>query len=78
MPDTVPPTTVRLSAGEHRVSVTRPGFTLAPGSAGAAVLDAIFLTPASQDPQGPLRVAAPSHWQALCGREYQWIEIVPA
>jgi hypothetical protein len=74
--DTVPPVTVRLSAGEHSVSVTRPGFTLAPGDGGAAVLDAIFLTPAGADPQGTLREAAPSRWRALCGRSYQWVELV--
>jgi hypothetical protein len=76
VPDTVPPVTVRLSAGEHRVSVTRPGFTLAPGDGGEAVLDAIFLTPAGADPQGTLRVLAPSRWRALCGRSYQWVELV--
>ena len=78
VPDTVPPVTVRLGAGVHRVSVTRPGFTLAPGDGGAAVLDAIFLTPAGADSQGALRVAAPSGWRSLCGRSYQWVELVPS
>jgi hypothetical protein len=78
VPDTVPPVTVRLGAGEHRVSVTRPGFTLEPGDGGAAVLDGIFLTPAGADPQGTLRVAAPSGWRTLCGRGYQWVELVPS
>jgi hypothetical protein len=75
-PNTVPPITVHLSAGEHRVSVTRHGFSLAPGDGGEAVLDAIFLTPADTDPQGPLRTTAPAAWQSLCGRGYQWIELV--
>jgi hypothetical protein len=78
VPNTVPPIAVRLSAGEHTVSVTRPGFSLAPGAGGAAVLDAIFLTPADTDPQGPLRIAAPADWRSLCGRSYQWIELIPA
>ncbi len=55
VPDTVPPIPVRLSAGAHRLSLTRHGFTLAPGDGGQAVLDAIFLTPAGTDPQ---RIAA--------------------
>ncbi|MGP0101906.1 MAG: hypothetical protein ACLPUT_09860 [Solirubrobacteraceae bacterium] len=76
VPNTVPPITVTLGAGEHRVWVTRPGFTLAPGDGGAAVIDAIFLTPARANPQGTLREAAPSAWRTLCGRSYQWVELV--
>jgi hypothetical protein len=76
VPDTVPPIRLTLAAGRHRISVTRPGFSLAPGDGGSAVLDAIFLTPASTDPQGPLRTAAPGRWRTLCGRLYQWVEIV--
>jgi len=78
VPDTVPPIRVTLSAGEHRLSLTRPGFSLAPGDGGAAVLDAIFLTPARTDPRGPLRTVSPAQWQRLCGRSYQWIEITHA
>jgi hypothetical protein len=78
VPNTVPPVTVHLAAGAHRISVARGGFSLAPGEGGAAVLDAIFLTPADSDPQGPLRVAAPADWPSLCGRSYQWIEITRA
>ncbi len=76
VPNTVPPIAVRLSAGEHRVTVTRHGFSLAPGDGGEAVLDAIFLTPAGADPRGPLRMAAPADWQSLCGGSYQWVELV--
>ncbi len=78
VPDTVPPVPVQLAAGRHRVSVTRAGFSLAPGDGGSAVLDAIVLTPARTDPQGPLRVAAPARWRTLCGRQYRWIEITRA
>ncbi len=76
VPNTVPPIPVRLAAGRHRLSVTRPSFSLVPGDGGAAVLDAIFLTPARTDPQGPLRAAAPARWRTLCGRSYQWVELV--
>jgi hypothetical protein len=76
VPDTVPPIRVALAAGEHRLTLTRPGFSLAPGAGGAAVLDAIFLTPADTDPQGPLLTAAPGDWRSLCGRRYQWVELV--
>ncbi|MGD0453846.1 MAG: hypothetical protein ABSB69_09625 [Solirubrobacteraceae bacterium] len=76
VPNTVPPITVELAAGRHRLSVTRLGFSLAPGDGGAAVLDAINLAPADTDPRGPLRAVAPAQWRALCGRRYQWVELV--
>jgi hypothetical protein len=78
VPDTVPPLQVMLSAGAHRLSVTRPGLTLAPGGGGSAVLDAIFLTPAGAGAQDTLRRATASSWRSLCGREYEWVEIVGA
>jgi hypothetical protein len=75
VPDTVPPIPVRLAAGSHNITVTRRGATLAPGDGGSAVLDAIFLTPASSDPAGRLRITPSSRWSSLCGRRYYWIEI---
>jgi hypothetical protein len=78
VPNTVPPIRLRLTAGQHRLWVTRSGFTLAPGDGGMAVLDAVFLTPAGAPSQGTLRAAAPARWQSLCGRSYQWVELVPA
>ncbi|HLL91615.1 MAG TPA: hypothetical protein VK252_01655, partial [Solirubrobacteraceae bacterium] len=76
VPNTAPPVAVRLAAGVHRISVTRSGgFSLAPGDGGAAVLDAILLTPAGTDPRGQLREVAPADWPSLCGRSYQWIEV---
>jgi len=45
VPDTAPPISVRLDAGAHSLSVTRAGFSLAPGNGGSAVLAAAFLTP---------------------------------
>jgi hypothetical protein len=75
VPDTVPPISVRLAAGAHTVTVTRRPATLAPGDGGSAVLDAIFLTPASAAPAGRLRSASSSRWSSLCGRRYYWIEL---
>jgi hypothetical protein len=78
VPDTVPPVSVRLSAGPHRLSLLRSGSTLSPGDGGSAVLDGIFLTPAGVDSAGTLQHAAPSRWRALCGRSYDWIELASA
>ena len=75
VPNTVPPIAVRLPAGVHRLTLTRQGFSLAPGEGGEAVLDAIFLTPAHLDPEGPLREARARDWRSLCGPSYQWIEL---
>jgi hypothetical protein len=76
--NTVPPVAVHLAAGRHTVSLTRAsaGFSLSPGDGGAAVLDAIFLTPAAADSQGSLRVATAADWRSMCGHAYQWVELV--
>jgi hypothetical protein len=76
VPDTVPPLAAVLSAGPHRLTVARGGFTLAPGDGGAAVLASIFLTQAAYDPQRALRAVAVDRWRALCGRRYAWVELV--
>jgi hypothetical protein len=76
VPDTVPPSSMQLAAGEHSISVSRSGFTLAPGDGGRAVLDAIFLTPTHASPAGVLSVVSPARWRTLCGRSYQWVELV--
>jgi hypothetical protein len=46
VPDTATPIRVRLAAGAHVLTVTRAGFSLAPGNGSAAVLASAFLTPA--------------------------------
>jgi hypothetical protein len=76
VPNTVPPLPVALSAGSHRLTVTRGSSTLAPGEAGSTVLSAIFLTPAAYDPQRALQTVAVDRWRALCGRRYSWVELV--
>ena len=78
VPNTLTPLAIRLSAGRHRLSVTRGGSTLAPGDGGAAFLYGIFLTPAAAAVPEPLRVVAPDRWRSLCGRSYEWIEVVRA
>lgn len=76
VPDTATPIAVRLSAGEHRLSVERSGFSLAPGNGGSAVLDAAFLTLAHAPTRvlRTLRDGASRH--ALCAGAYRWIELV--
>jgi hypothetical protein len=77
VPDTIGPLAVQLSAGRHRLSVVRGGFSLAPGAGGSAVLAAIFLTPAGAAARETIQVA-PGRWRALCGHSYDWIEVVRA
>lgn len=71
------PVPVSLSAGRHRLSLSRGGFTPAPGEGGSAYLYGLFLAPAGTAAQQPLRSASPSRWRSLCGRSYEWIEVVP-
>lgn len=75
VPNTVPPLPVQLGGGVHRLSVTRGGTTLAPGEGGAAVLDAIFLTPAASPSAGRLERSRASAWRSLCGRSHEWVEL---
>jgi hypothetical protein len=70
------PVPVALSAGRHRLTLSRGGFTLAPGEGGSAYLYGLFLAPAGNASQQPLRSASPSRWRSLCGRSYEWIEAV--
>jgi hypothetical protein len=76
--DTVPPIPVRLEPGLHRLTLTRGGTNLAPGNGGSAVLDAIFLTAAGAATQRRLSTVPLAQWRALCGRRYDWIELLPA
>jgi hypothetical protein len=74
VPDTATPIAVHLSAGAHRLSITRAGFSAAPGNGGAAVLDAAFLTPA-HTPARTLRALSLGDGRAaLCARSYLWVE----
>jgi hypothetical protein len=75
VPNTVPPIPLELTAGAHRLWVTRDGTTLAPGEGGAAVLDSVFLTPASAPRSGTLLSRPLTRWRELCGGSYQWVEL---
>jgi hypothetical protein len=76
--NTLTPLAVSVSAGRHRLSLTRTSSILAPGDGGSAVLYAMFLTPNGAAGQDPLRVVPASRWHSLCGRSYDWIEVVRA
>jgi hypothetical protein len=78
VPGSAPPIAATLSAGDHRLTLERPAATLAPGSAGAAVLDAVLLTPAGSEPVRAVRSLPASSWRQLCGRRYEWVELIPA
>jgi hypothetical protein len=72
VPDTATPFALRLSSGAHTLSVTRAGFSLAPGNGGAAVLDAVLLTPAGT-PARRLRTLTAAD---ACEHRYDWVEVV--
>jgi hypothetical protein len=76
--DSAPPIPVSLTAGSHRLTLTRRGSGLGPGDGGSAVLDAILLTPASQPSGGVLRRAGLARWRTLCGGSYEWVELMKA
>ena len=76
-PDTTAPLRVRLTAGLHRLTITRGASNLlAPGSGGSAILDSIFLTPVGAGGQATLHVTPAARWRSLCGRALEWIEVV--
>ena len=75
VPDTAPPLPIDLRAGPHRIALTREGFSLAPGNGGAAVLDAVFLTPAGAPVRETVSVR-PRDWRALCAGGYAWVELL--
>jgi hypothetical protein len=76
VPDTATPIAMRLSAGEHRLTVARAGFSLAPGNGGSAVLDTVFLTPAHAPARELRTLPAGASRRALCAGAYRWIELV--
>jgi len=74
-PDIMAPLGVSLSAGRHALSITRGGFSLAPGDGGWAILDAVFLAPAGAGAQPTLLKVLAADWRSLCGRRLDWIEV---
>lgn len=78
VPDTVPAVEVQAGAGKHRIAVVRRGGEpLAPGEGGPAVLDAVFLTPASEPAGGRLVTLPAPRWRELCRGGYEWAELFP-
>jgi hypothetical protein len=76
--DTIPAIPAQLGAGLHSLTLTRTPPGLGPGETGAAVLDAIFLTPAGAGSSPTLHSVAALQWKSLCGRRHQWVELVRA
>ncbi|HMD56667.1 MAG TPA: hypothetical protein VKG82_04280 [Solirubrobacteraceae bacterium] len=76
VPDTVPPRRLTLAAGSHTIVVDRGAVSFAPGARGSAMLDAIFLTPAAAPAAGALARAPLASWRSLCGRRYEWVELL--
>jgi hypothetical protein len=70
------PVPASLSAGRHRLTLSRGGFTLAPGEGGSAYLYGLYLAPAGTAAQQSLRSVPAAGWRSLCGRSYEWIEAV--
>ncbi len=75
-PDTMVPLPVALTAGPHRVTLSRGGLSLGPGDGGSALLHAIYLAPAGA--QERLRITPVARWRSLCGGRYDWIEATRA
>jgi hypothetical protein len=75
-PDVMAPLTLALSAGRHRLSITRGGFTLAPGNGGWAILGGILLTPDGSGGRDAIQDLPAADWRSLCGHAYDWIEAV--
>lgn len=76
-PDSMVPIQVRLTPGEHRLSIVRGGFSLAPGSGSEAYLEAIYLTPVGWAGSQHLEDVSAGRWRSLCGAHLDWIEVVP-
>jgi hypothetical protein len=63
---------VQLSPGEHEIVLRRPDSGLGPGDAWRGELGPVALEPA-RPPR--LVTVAPRRAEALCGREWDWIEL---
>ena len=77
-PYALTPLPVTLSAGRHRLTISRGDSPLSPGDGGWAVLHEVFLTPMHASDVDTLRVIPPARWRSSCGGRYDWIEVTPA
>jgi len=76
MPDPVGPLRLRLQAGSHRLTVTRTGFSLAPGNGGSAVLETAFLTPAGTPVRDLRALPLNAPRSTLCAKRYRRVELL--
>jgi hypothetical protein len=76
VPDTVGPLRMRLSAGSHRLTLTRSGFSLAPGNGGAAVIESAYLVPGATSSPAVRALDLGESANTLCRQPYRWIELV--
>jgi hypothetical protein len=76
VPNTLTPLPVTLSAGRHRLSLTRGHVSLAPGDGGTATVYAVLLTPAQAAAEAGLSAVLPRRWRSLCSRSHEWVEVV--
>ena len=75
VPNTSAPMAIRLRAGAHRLTITRGTLTLRPGDGGSAVLQDVFLTPQATSDQPVVSVPV-ERWHSLCGRAFEWVELI--
>jgi hypothetical protein len=76
VPDTIRAGEVELAAGTHRLALSRGAATLEPGDGGSAVVDSIFLTPASHAAAAPLDTVPLARWHDLCRHTHSWAELL--
>jgi hypothetical protein len=70
----LPGGTVQLDAGRHRLQLSRPGGSVSPGDGYRGELGPLVLEPVDDDVQ--LERVPPSQARRLCGRSWDWIELV--
>jgi hypothetical protein len=69
-----PPLEADLTAGKHKLELTRGGGSPAPGDHTPSRLVAVVLEPESAGEAPEVETVPPSRWRDLCGRNLDWIE----
>jgi len=75
VPNAAAPLRLDLTAGAHRLSITRGPYGLAPGSAGSAVLARAFLAAAGAPARRLLTAGAGGAASSLCRLPLRWAEL---
>jgi hypothetical protein len=65
-----------LTAGTHRLKISRGGGSPAPGDATPSRLSAVVLEPEPAREPPVVETIPPSQWRDLCDRNVDWIEVV--